>query len=218
MAVVTSFAEGIAHMRVAIYGRVSTVDRGQDIRNQLVELRRFAASQGWTIQQEYVDHMSGKHAERPAFRRMFQDAAKRKFDVCLFWALDRLSREGVLETLTHLNTLSGYGIGFHSYSEPYLDSCGMFKDAVVGILATIAKQERIRISERVRAGLQTARAKGRTLGRPKVTVDAGRVADLRAHGLSWSQIVSETGWSKGSCQRAVSSLPKNHIQTLATTA
>lgn len=189
-------------MRCGLYARVSTADRGQDVENQLVELRRFAQSQGWTIYHEYVDYMTGKHSDRPAFRQMFTDASKRQFDVCLFWALDRLSREGVLETLTHLNTLSGYGVGFRSYSEPYLDSCGMFKDAVISILATVAKQERIRISERVRAGLQTARAKGRTLGRPRVAMDTDKLAQLRAEGLSWPAIARTLGVSVGAAYQA----------------
>ena len=49
-----------------------------------------------------------------------------------------------------LNLLSNYGVGFRSLAEPYLDSCGFFKDAIIAILGTIAKQERVRISERVK--------------------------------------------------------------------
>jgi len=54
----------------------------------------------------------------------------------------------------HLQPLTSYGVEWRSYTEQYLDSCGIFKDAVLGILATIAKQERIRISERVTAGME----------------------------------------------------------------
>jgi hypothetical protein len=88
---------------------------------------------------------------------MFSDASKRKFSVLLFWSLDRFSREGVLETLQHLNRLTSYGVNYRSFTEQYFDSCGVFRDAVISILATIAKQERIRIS---------ARAKGHRIGRP----------------------------------------------------
>ena len=138
--------------RAALYGRVSTRDKGQDVENQLAELRRFAASQGWEIQAEYIDHETGKNPDRPQFRRLFAVAAHRGFDVVLFWSLDRLTREGAFETLQRLNTLSSYGVGFRSFTEPYLDSCGVFKDAIIAILGTIAKQERIRIKERVQAG------------------------------------------------------------------
>jgi DNA invertase Pin-like site-specific DNA recombinase len=53
--------------------------------------------------------------------------------------------------------LTGAGVGYRSFTEPYFDSCGIFNDAAISILATIAKQERIRLSQRVRAGLARAR-------------------------------------------------------------
>ena len=140
---------------------------------------------------------------------MFKDASQRKFDVLLFWALDRLSREGVLETLQHLNRLTSFGIGYRSFTEQYFDSCGIFKDAVIAIIATVAKQERVRISQRVRAGLDVARAKGTRLGRPKVLVDIARIADLRSQGYSWRAISDALGIGKGTAQRALASLPKN---------
>lgn len=137
---------------------------------------------------------------------MFRDATQRKFEVLLFWALDRLSREGVLETLQHLNRLTACGVGYRSLTEQYFDSCGVFEDAV---LAIIAKQERVRIAQRARAGLDVARARGTRLGRPRVVVvDATRIALLHAQGKSWCEISESTGIGKGTAQRAVSSLPK----------
>ena len=195
--------------RVAIYARVSTKDKGQEVENQLHQLREFAALQGWKISREYVDHETGSTGDRAEFQSVFKDASQRNFDVLLFWALDRLSREGVLETLQHLSRLTAFGVGYRSFTEQYFDSCGIFKDAVIAIIATVAKQERVRISQRVRAGLDLAHAKGRSLGRPKVAVDSLRIALLRGQGRSWSEIVQETGVSKGTAQRAVRSLPKN---------
>ncbi len=84
----------------------------------------------------------------PASARLFAAASQRKFDVVLFWSLDRFSREGVLETLRHLERLASYGVGYRSFTEQYLDSFGIFKDAVLAILEVIAKQERVRLSER----------------------------------------------------------------------
>src|SRR5438270_10658395 len=72
---------------------------------------------------------------------MFEDASKRKFDLVLFWSLDRFTREGVLETLNHLQRLSASGVGWRSYQETYLDSCGMFKDVVIALMSTLARQE-----------------------------------------------------------------------------
>ena len=194
--------------RVAIYARVSTKDKGQEVENQLRQLREFSALQGWNVIREYVDHETGSTNDRAEFQAMFRDASQRKFDVLLFWALDRLSREGVLETLTHLNRLTACGVGYRSFTEQYFDSCGAFKDAVIAIIATVAKQERVRISQRVRAGLDVARAKGARLGRPKVIVDAARIANLRAQRRSWCEISKELGIGKGTAQRAVARLPK----------
>ena len=86
----------------------------------------------------------------------------------LFWSLDRFSREGVRETLNHLERLTSYGVNYRSFTEQYLDSCGIFKDAVLAILAVIAKQERVRLSERTLAGLAKARKQGRVGGRPRL--------------------------------------------------
>jgi DNA invertase Pin-like site-specific DNA recombinase len=169
--------------RIVLYARVSTKDK-QDNANQLHQLRDYAAKQGWEIVHEYVDQASGKTGDRAQFKRMMAAASMREFDMVLFWSLDRLSREGVLQTLTYLQTLTSYGVGWKSYTEQYLDSCGVFRDAVLSILATIAKQERIRLSERTLAGLEKARRQGRVGGRPRVITDRAKVRELRAKGYS----------------------------------
>src|ERR1700728_1839234 len=132
--------------RVALYARVSTKDGRQDTENQLIALREYCAKQGWQVSGEYVDHETGGTSKRPHFQRMFADARARKFDLVLFWSLDRLSREGVSATLNHLERLTTAGVNWARYSEASLDSCGIFRDAVLSILATIAKQERVRRS------------------------------------------------------------------------
>jgi DNA invertase Pin-like site-specific DNA recombinase len=188
-------------MNCAIYARVSTRDKGQDFTNQLLALREFASRQHWNISREYVDQVTGASDNRPQFQRMFQDASQRKFDVLLFWSLDRLSREGVLETLQHLQRLTSYGICWRSYTEQYLDSTGIFRDAVIGILAAIAKQERVRLAERTRAGLERVRQAGKKLGRPAAKADSASIRALRATGASWSEIARRTGLSRGTVQK-----------------
>jgi DNA invertase Pin-like site-specific DNA recombinase len=190
--------------RVAVYSRVSTRDKGQDTENQMRQLREFCQRQGYVIAREYVDHASGKRGDRDAFVEMFSAASRHEFNVVLFWALDRFSREGVFETLQHLQRLTGYGVGYRSYTEQYLDSCGMFRDAVIGILAAVAKQERIRLSERTVAGLERAKAAGRVGGRPKVICDRQKVLALRSAGQSLGQIASELRLSKTTVSRIVS--------------
>ena len=191
-------------MKIAIYARVSTKDKGQDAESQLVQLREFAAKQGWTVFREYIDQETGSKSDRREFQVMFEDASRRQFDLLLFWALDRLSREGVLETLQHLNRLTSYGVGFRSFTEQYFDSCGIFKDAVISILATIAKQERVRLSERTKAGLAQARRNGRRIGRPRLNVQSSEIARLRASGLSLRAIGRTLGISEGSVRRLAS--------------
>src|SRR5271168_4369340 len=193
-------------MRTAIYARVSTKDGRQDTENQLRQLRDFAATQGWIIVHEYVDRASGKRGDREQFQRMFTAASKREFDILLFWSLDRLSREGTVETLNHLQRLTSYGVNYRSFTEQYLDSTGIFKEAVIGILAAVAKQERVRLSERTIAGLQRARAQGRVGGRPKVEDNPGTVKalrKLREQGQSIRQIAAELSLSTGTVQKLV---------------
>jgi len=75
-------------VRVVVYCRVSTLDKGQDVKNQLRELRRFVAhknAEGWHLVGEYIDQASAKSANRPEFQRLFRDAAERRSDLSLFW-------------------------------------------------------------------------------------------------------------------------------------
>jgi DNA invertase Pin-like site-specific DNA recombinase len=187
-------------VKIAVYARVSTLK--QDNENQLTQLHEFAAKQGWEVFDNYIDQESGSTSDRAEFQRMFADASKRKFDLVLFWALDRFSREGVLDTLQHFNRLESYGVSYKSFTEPFFDSCGVFKDAVVAIMATLAKQERVKRAERTRAGLAVARAKGRVLGRPKtVTTSREEIVRLRAQGQSLRAIGRTFGISVRSVRR-----------------
>ncbi len=186
-------------MKIAIYSRVST--NSQDTQNQLAQLRAFASTQGWVVVKEFVDIASGKNGDRQQFKSLFAAASRREFDSVLFWSLDRFSREGVFETLQYLQRLTAHGVGYRSYTEQYLDSCGMFRDAVISILAVIAKQERVRLSERTLAGLATARSHGRVGGRPRVACDQERLLSLRNSGKSLATIAGELKVSKTSVAR-----------------
>jgi len=167
-------------IKVAIYARVSTRDK-QETLNQLAQLRKFCQKKGWLVFTEYIDTETGSVSTLADFQKMLLHASQRKFDVLLFWALDRLTREGTLATLQYLERLTSYHVGYKSFTEPYLDSCGTFKDVVISLLATMAKQERIRMGERVRAGLQHARKQGKRLGRPPLhnVLSPNEIAKLR---------------------------------------
>jgi DNA invertase Pin-like site-specific DNA recombinase len=186
---------------IAIYARISTIK--QDNLNQLDQLRDFAATQGWNISKEYVDVATGKNGDREQFKALFDAASRREFELVLFWSLDRFSREGVLETLQYLQRLTAYGVGYRSFTEQYLDSCGMFRDAVISILAVIAKQERVRLSERTLAGLAVARARGRVGGRPRLQCDRRKVMKLHAAGNSLGSIAKQLRLTKTTVYRIV---------------
>ena len=171
-------------MRVAIYARVSTKDKGQDTENQLHQLREFAERHG-TIYKVYTDQESGGKADRTKFKTLLLEAYQNKFDLVVFWRLDRFSREGALATLRYLKELKDHGVNYKSFTEPYLDSLGPFGDVIVSMLATIAAQDLIKISENTKAALAKKKAAGQKLGAPtKSTEVVAQVQRLKAGGAS----------------------------------
>jgi DNA invertase Pin-like site-specific DNA recombinase len=164
-------------MRVAIYGRVSSDNKGQDPENQLAQLRAWCANARHEIVDEYVDCESGRKGtdRRKQFATLFEDASRRKFDCVLFWALDRFSREGMVPTILHLQRLSACGVAFHSYTEPHLATDNeLVRNILLALLASLAKVEAEKISERTKAGMARAKAKGKRIGRPKLDVTVRR--------------------------------------------
>jgi len=185
-------------IKVAIYGRCSTKNKGQDVSNQLDVLREFSSKMGYQIYNEYVDHESGGSANRSAFNQMFADAAKRKFDLVLFWSLDRFSREGTRRTIFLLQQLDDCGVQYKSYTEQYLDSSGIFRDVIVSLLSTLALQEKTRLAERVLCGLERARRNGRIGGRPRIPQEKiDRINILKDQGLSLRKIAQEVNVHHG---------------------
>jgi DNA invertase Pin-like site-specific DNA recombinase len=155
----------------------------------------FADKQGWTVCTVYADKATGRNGDREQFSKMWADAEHHKFDVLLFWSLDRLTREGPLKTLLYLQQLSDHGVKYKSYTEQYVDTLGVFGEAIIGLLAAIAKQESIRMRERIKAGLDRARANGKHIGRPAADVDMDAVQARRQAGESLRSIARTLGVS-----------------------
>jgi DNA invertase Pin-like site-specific DNA recombinase len=184
-------------MNVSLYARISK--ECSDNTNQLIVLRDYCDKMGYVIVNEYVDVVSGASPVRIEFNKMMQDASKRKFDMVLFFALDRLTREGTRKTIQYLQMLDDYGVLYKSYSEQYIDSSGIFKDVIIALLSTLAKQERVRISERVHAGLNKARLQGRVGGRPTMDEEKIRkIKKLKSEGMSIVAISEKLKISRGS--------------------
>jgi DNA invertase Pin-like site-specific DNA recombinase len=201
-------------MRVAIYARVSTANNGQDPTMQTRELREYAERRGWTVAGEFVDiGISGTKEQRPELDRLMVDAHRRRFDAVVVWKFDRFARS-VSHLLRALETFKAQGIEFVSFSEQ-LDTSTPAGKLVFTVLGAVAELERSLIVERVRAGLRNARAKGKRIGRPRVIVDVAQVLALRNAGRSWSAICCQTGLTKGTAQRSVSDLPKNHLRCVS---
>jgi DNA invertase Pin-like site-specific DNA recombinase len=186
-------------IRAAYYLRVST--ERQELENQRSEIRPFIERRGWEVGYTFEDVVSGgkKERDRPAFAAMLKAAHQRKFDILVFWALDRLTREGTRATLNYLQRLESKGVDYVSFQEQWLDSTGPFKDVMISMFATLAKQERARISERTIAGLKVARSKGKRLGRPPLPEDTVRavLALNRNAGIGARKIAKSTGFPLG---------------------
>jgi DNA invertase Pin-like site-specific DNA recombinase len=208
-------------VRVALYARVSTVNHNQDPELQLAEMRRYVASRGWTIANEYVDYVSGSRESRPALDRLLSDARRRRFDILLVWKLDRFARSLKFLVVT-LAELGALGVAFVSLRDN-LDlstPAGRFTAQLLGAMAEFEKEL---IRERVQAGVDRRKhdlqergwfisKRGNrctNLGRKRVNVDVARIAALRATGVSWRAIASELGIGEGTVRRAAQSCAKS---------
>jgi DNA invertase Pin-like site-specific DNA recombinase len=193
--------------RVALYARVSTL-AGQRPEMQLVELREYAGRRGWNVVGEYVDHgVSGTKESRPALNCLMTDAKQRRFDVIAVWKIDRFGRS-LRHLVNSLAELESLGVSFVSLRDS-LDLSSPAGRLMAQLLGAIAEFERSLITERVRAGIRNARNKGRTLGRPRLEVDRGRISRLRNSGASLRAISKQLGISLGSVHRALKQRSNN---------
>ncbi len=196
-------------MRAAIYARVSTL--GQEVDNQLIELRRYVEARGWTAV-EYVDvGVSGAKDRRPSLDRLIADARRRRFDVLACWRLDRLGRN-LRHLVTLLDELQVLGVAFVSLGEG-IDCTTPAGRLQLHVLAALAEFERARIAERVRAGLARARQNGQRLGRPPYAVSEAILGPVR--GLSVREAARRLRVSPATAHRWLSrkTSPKPALET-----
>lgn len=179
-------------IRAALYGRVSTVNNGQDPAMQTRELREYCERRGWSVVAEYVDlGISGAKDRRPELDKLMADARRRKFDVVAVWRFDRFARS-VRHLLRALDEFQELRIDFVSLSES-VDTSTAAGRMTFTVLGAVAELERSLIAERVRAGLRNARARGVRLGRPKAIAEPDTIVALRSSGASWRSIGRELG-------------------------
>jgi DNA invertase Pin-like site-specific DNA recombinase len=154
--------------RAAIYVRVST-DR-QTVENQLAALRQIAERRGWEVVETYNDAgISGAKGreERPGLDRLLTDSSKRKFDIVMSWAIDRMGRSliDLLGTIEHLHSC---GVDLY-LDQQNIDTSTPMGRLVFQVTGAFAEFERSMIRQRIHAGLARAKRAGKQLGRPQVT-------------------------------------------------
>ena len=189
--------------RVAIYARVST--DGQTPENQLRELRAVAKRMGWTVVTEYVDcGISGSKGrdQRPQFDAMCTAAVRREFDVIMSWSVDRLGRS-LQHLVTFLGEIHAKGVDLYLHQQG-IDTTTPAGKAMFQMCGVFAEFERAMIKERVRAGLNRARAAGKTLGRPTVGATKERaIRTARKKGKGIKAIARDVGVGVSVVQRVV---------------
>ena len=182
--------------RVAIYARVSTDDKGQDPENQLRHLRQWCERMSYPVVREYVEQENGsKGVEyRKKLAEVFDGAARREFDLLLVWSLDRFSREGMAATVAHMQRLASHGVAFRSFTEEHLSTENeLVRNVLLAVLASLAKLEQEKISQRTKAGLERARARGKILGRPRFSDgDREKLRKALDTGESWHAVSKKT--------------------------
>jgi DNA invertase Pin-like site-specific DNA recombinase len=168
---------------------------------QLGEVRDYCKRRELVISGEYVDTgISGSKEHRPALDRLLSDCRKRLIDAVVVYRYDRFARS-VRQLVNALEEFRALGIDFVSLHEG-VDPSTPNGRLVFGIFASIAEFERELIRDRVRSGLAAAKARGKHLGRPRVTVDEVRIAELRAEGRGWKAIATELRVGVGTIIRA----------------
>ncbi len=191
-------------MKLALYARVST--ESQDPEVQLAALRAHAANRGWEVVEEFIDKgFSGAKERRPALDRLMRAAWTGQFHAVLMWRFDRFARS-VKHLISALETFRTLKVDFISLQEQF-DTSTPIGQAMFTIIGAMAQLERDIIRERVKAGLERARARGVRLGRPTARVEPSHLASLQREGLSLGEIARRLRCSRSTVRRRLREVP-----------
>ena len=202
-------------MRVAIYARVSTHDKGQDPDLQLKPLREYCKQRSFEVAGEFIDvGISGSKDRRPEIDKLMELSRKRLIDCVLVWKLDRFGRS-LKHLVTALDEFEKLGVSFISYREN-LDLTSSTGKLMFHIIAAMAEFERELIKERVKAGIVNARSKGKQIGRKPIDNDtAEKIIELRNQNLSFGKISKQLKLSVGVVHKTFKNLkPKDTENTM----
>lgn len=182
--------------RVALYARVSTMDKGQDPETQLITLREYAERRGFLRSGEYIDYASGTREDRPQYQALLEAVRKRQADVVLVWRYDRFARstQALMQALKEFQSLA---VDFISYQEN-IDTTTPQGEMIFTVMASLAQFESALMSERVKAGMARAKAQGKRISRAGLPKDMqASIATLYKRGISISQISKRLGIGYG---------------------
>jgi DNA invertase Pin-like site-specific DNA recombinase len=203
LAFIRSVEDGVAMKpkRAAVYMRVSTSEQTTD--NQARELQAAAVARGWSVVQTYADEaVSGAKGrdKRPQLDAMLRDAVRRRFDVVMVWAVDRLGRS-LPDLVNTMQELHGAKVDLFIHQQA-LDTTTPADRAMFGMLGVFAEFERAMIQSRVKAGLERARAAGVKLGRPRVATSVEDAIRARlATGEGVLKVAKQLGVGTSTVQR-----------------
>jgi len=198
-----TLGSGDLSRRAGLYGRVSTGE--QSTESQLHALRRYAEARGWGVQ-EFIDHgVSGARERRPALDRLVKAARARQIDIVAVTKLDRLARS-THHLVTLGRELAELGVDLVVLDQQ-IDTTTPTGRLLFHMLAAIAEFERDLIRERVKAGLERAKAKGIRLGRPIARVSEARLQMLQQERVSIGEIARRLGVSRATVRRRLRALP-----------
>ena len=187
--------------RAAIYVRVST-DK-QTVENQARELRQIAERRGWKVVEQYSDAgISGSKGRdgRPGLDLMLNDAKRRKFDVLMAWAIDRLGRS-LVDLLHTIQELEAAGVDLY-LDQQSIDTTTPMGKLMFQVTGAFAEFERSMIRQRVHAGLKRAVEAGKTLGRPRISEKLEkRIQDQLRAGKGILKVAHEVGVGHGTVER-----------------
>jgi len=195
-------------MKVALYARISTFDKWQNLDTQLLQIRDYVDRRWRAIYKEFTDTISGVKEKRPWLDKLMDDAHKRKFDCVVVFRFDRMGRSTkhllwLLDTFTHL------GIDFVSYSEN-IDSGTSSGKLMFTMITAFAEFERSIIAERVRAWLARAKAQWQKLGRPEIRLwytQKEKIRALKSEWMSIRKIAKKVGVKKNQVEKVLSDIP-----------
>ena len=192
--------------RAALYVRVST--DAQTVENQMRELRQVAVRRGWDVVEVYSDAgISGAKGRngRPGLDSVLKDATRRKFDIVMAWAIDRLGRS-LVDLLGTIGHLEACGVDLY-LDQQSIDTTTPMGKLVFQVTGAFAEFERTMIRQRIKAGLKRAVAQGVKLGRPKIdSATERKVRKQLAKGVGILKVAKSLGIGTGTVQRIANEL------------